>query len=234
MAHIVKSFDDELSQIENLILEMGGVVETQVNECIQALTGRDEQLATKVREDDKTVDALEVQIDDLTLKILALRQPMAKDLRCVIGALKVAGNLERIGDYSKNIAKRSVVLHETNRIVSPEKTIKRMGDMVRAMISDVLNAYAAKDVVMANELLLRDVEVDYMHNTLFRELLTYMMESSQNITSCMHMLFIAKNLERMGDHVTAIAEQIQYIKTGSVPADDRPKSDVTSQITGRE
>lgn len=231
-AHIVKSFDQELAQIENLILEMGGIVETQITECISALTGRDEELALKVRKDDKSVDTLEARIDDLTLRTLALRQPMAQDLRSVICALKVASNLERIGDYSKNIAKRSIVLNDADRLVSAEKTITRMGAMVQVMVADVLNAYVAKDVKMADELLLRDEEVDHMHNTLFRELLTYMMEAPHFITPGMHMLFVAKNLERMGDHVTGIAEQIHYVATGSIPDDDRPKSDLTSQITG--
>ena len=231
-AHIVKSFDAELTQIENLILEMGGIVETQITECVQALCGRDEELAAKVRADDKAVDALEIRVDELTLRTLALRQPMARDLRSVVCALKVSSNLERIGDYAKNIAKRSLVLNETTRIVSAEKTIKRMATLVQVMVADALNAYVSKDVTMADELILRDEEVDHMHNTLFRELLTYMMEASHNITPCMHMLFIAKNLERMGDHTTAIAEQIHYVATGSIPEDDRPKSDVTSQIAG--
>ncbi len=231
-AHIVKSFDNELAQIENLILEMGGIVETQIVECVKALTSRDEELAMKVRTDDKSVDALDTRIDDLTLRTLALRQPMAQDLRSVICALKVASNLERIGDYSKNIAKRSVVLGGTDHVISAEKTITRMGAMVQVMVADVLNAYVAKDVKMADELILRDEEVDHMHNTLFRELLTYMMESPKFITSGMHLLFVAKNLERMGDHVTGIAEQIHYVVTGSIPDDDRPKGDFTSQITG--
>ncbi len=231
-AHIVKSFDEELAQIENLILEMGGIVETQITESVQALCSRDETLATKVRKDDKSVDALETRVDELTLRTLALRQPMARDLRSVICALKVSSNLERIGDYAKNIAKRSIVLKDANRIISAEKTIERMSAMVQRMVADVLNAYVAKDIVMADDLLQRDEEVDHMHNALFRELLTYMMESSANITPCMHMLFIAKNLERMGDHVTSIAEQIHYLETGSIPEDDRPKSDLTSQIAG--
>ena len=230
-AHIVKSFDNELAQIENQILEMGGIVETQITEAVKALTTRDEELATKVRADDKAVDALETQIDDLTLRTLALRQPMAQDLRSVICALKVASNLERIGDYAKNIAKRSIVLKETEHLESAEKTITRMGSLVQVMVADVLNAYVAKDTKMADELLLRDEEVDHMHNTLFRELLTYMIEAPQFITPGMHMLFVAKNLERMGDHVTGIAEQILYRATGSLPDDDRPKSDLTSELT---
>jgi len=194
------------------------------------LCNRDMELAAKVRNDDEAVDLLETEIDEMTLRTLALRQPVASDLRGVICALKVASNLERIGDYAKNIAKRTGVFSEVSSVGSAEKTIQRMGDLVQRMVGDVLNAYVDKDVVVADELLLRDEEVDLMNNTLFRELLTYMMEDARNITPCMHMLFIAKNLERMGDHVTAIAEQIHYVVTGSVPKGMRPKSDMTSQI----
>lgn len=230
-AHIVKSFDADLRQIESLILEMGGTVENQIDQSIIALTGRDEALAVKVRAQDKKIDAIESQIDDLALKVLALRQPMAQDLRAVVCALKVASNLERVGDYAKNIAKRTVTLKNINPVGTAESTIRRMGNMVQKMVGDVLNAYVAKDLAMADELILRDEEVDQMHNTLFRELLTYMMEDPRHITPCMHLLFIAKNLERMGDHVTAVAEQIHYLVTGEMPEDPRPKSDITSQIS---
>lgn len=229
--HIVKSFDQELKQIENLILEMGGLVEIQITESVIALGNRDIELAKKVRADDKMVDALESKIDDLTLRTLALRQPLAADLRSVICALKVSSNLERIGDYAKNIAKRTQVLADVDSVGTAEKTIKRMSDLVQKMVTDVLNAYVKKDIEMADDIRLRDEEVDHMHNTLFRELLTYMMEDPRNITPCMHMLFIAKNLERMGDHTTAIAEQIHYVIAGSLPQESRPKGDITSQIS---
>lgn len=229
--HIVKSFDQELTQIENLILEMGGLVEVQIFEAVTALGNRDIELAQKVRNDDKAVDELEYKIDELTLRTLALRQPVAADLRSVICALKVASNLERIGDYAKNIAKRTQVLAHTNSVGTAEKTIKRMSDLVQKMVTDVLNAYVKKDIEMADDIRLRDEDVDHMHNTLFRELLTYMMEDPRNITPCMHMLFIAKNLERMGDHTTAIAEQIHYVVRGSRPQEKRPKGDETSQMS---
>ncbi len=229
--HIVKSFDQELSQIENMILEMGGLVENQITQSVIALNNRDVGLAEKVRRGDKSVDALESKIDDFTLKTLALRQPLAADLRCVICALKIASNLERIGDYAKNIAKRSLVLGDANVVAGAGKTIRRMGDMVQKMVGDVLDAYIKKDLAMADELRLRDEDVDHLHNTLFRELLTYMMENPRNITPCMHMLFIAKNLERIGDHSTAIAEQIHYVVTGCLPQEKRPKADLTSQMT---
>lgn len=227
-AHIVKSFDEDLTRIENLILEMGGLVESQITGALEALLAGDEERATEIRAADKTIDALESRVDEQALTVLALRQPMAADLRAVVCALKVAGNLERTGDYAKNIAKRTVVLADVKLPGSAPKTLKRMGAMVQQMVADVLNAYVAKDVAMADELILRDEEVDQIHNTLFRELLTYMLEEPRNITPCMHLLFIAKNLERMGDHVTAIAEQIHYVVTGAVPTDDRPKADETS------
>lgn len=229
-AHIVKSFDQDLAQIEALILEMGGMVENQIMLALKALIARDEELAKSVRAADKAIDAVEVQVDELALRILALRQPMASDLRAVVCAMKVSSNLERIGDYAKNIAKRTVTLKDTASVGSSEKTLKRMGELVQGMIHDALNAYVAKDLAMVDELIARDEEVDHMHNTLFRELLTYMMEDPRHITSSMHLLFIAKNIERMGDHTTAVAEQIHYVVTGEVPEEDRPKSDMTSQM----
>ena len=155
-AHIVKSFDQELSQIESLILEMGGLVEIQINESVDALTHQDVELADKVRAHYKKVDALETRIDELTLRTLALRQPLAADLRSVVCALKIAANLERIGDYSKNIAKRTHVLAESETSGPAEKTIKRMGEMVQIMVRDVLDAYVRKDLGMADELIHRD------------------------------------------------------------------------------
>jgi len=229
--HIVKSFDRDLAQIDNLILEMGGMVENQILLSINALIARDEQLAMTVRAADKPIDRLESAIDEASIRVLTLRQPLATDLRRVICAMKVASNLERIGDYSKNIAKRTVALRDTVSVGSSEKTLKRMGQLVQQMVHDVLDAYVNKDTAMAEELILRDEEVDHMHNTLFRELLTYMMEDPRRITPCMHLLFIAKNIERMGDHTTAVAEQIYYVVNGELPEEDRPKSDVTSQFT---
>lgn len=228
--HIVKSFDDDLGQIESLLLEMGGLVETQISEAVRALTDRDVELGEKIRLNDKRVDDLEVQINDLTIKTLALRQPMAEDLRAVVTALKVAANLERIGDYAKNIAKRTNVLAQSPHIGSYSTTIKRMSKLVQDMVRDVLDAYVARDSQTAEDLRLRDEEVDQLHNTLFRELLTYMMEDARNITPCLHLLFIAKNIERMGDHTTGIAEQVYYLVTGTQLDDDRPKGDMTSYM----
>ncbi len=229
-AHIVKSFDQDLSEIDNLILKMGGLVENQIIESVNALNERHVELAEKVRSDDKRVDALETEIDECALRVLALRQPMAQDLRSVTSALKIASNLERIGDLAKNIAKRTIVIAGSDPIGSSEKTVKRMGALVQKMVNDVLNAYINKDVESATEIIERDEDVDHVHNTLFRELLTYMMEDPRNITACMHMLFIAKNIERIGDHTTAVAEQVHYLVTGSLPEQDRPKGDTTSEM----
>lgn len=231
-SHIVKSFDQELSQIESKLLEMGGLVEAQIEDSVAGLINRDLELCEAVKKKDRRVDALEVETDELAVRLLALRQPMAADLRSVVCALRVSTNLERIGDYAKNIAKRGVLLAGEAPVGSSSNTIKRMGKMVRGMVSDVLDAFVKRDLEMANELRLRDQEVDLMHNTLFRELLTFMMEDPRNITNCMHLLFIAKNLERMGDHVTGIAEQISYLVTGALPDEDRPKSDLITAIAG--
>ncbi|MCB1384526.1 MAG: phosphate signaling complex protein PhoU [Nitratireductor sp.] len=229
-SHIVRSFDEELGQIESLLLEMGGLVETGIAESVEALTNADAELCEKVIREDKKVDALEMRIDQMAVQLLARRQPMADDLRTVVCALRISSNLERIGDYAKNIAKRGKVLGGQARVGSSVNTLKRMAKMVRAMVGDVLDAFVARDTAMADELRLRDEEVDHMHNTLFRELLTHMMEDPRNITPCMHLLFIAKNLERMGDHVTGIAEQISYLVNGVMPVDDRPKSDLVETI----
>lgn len=231
-AHIVKSYDEELGRIESMLLEMGGIVETQIQESIEALIVRDSDLGQKVLEDDRKVDALDDRIDEATVILIARRQPMADDLRSAVCALKVSGNLERIGDYAKNIAKRSSVIAEYGQIGSSVNTLKRMGRMVQGMLHDILDAYVARDLEMARELRRRDEEVDHMHNTLFRELLTHMMEDARNITPGMHLLFIAKNLERIGDHATGIAEQITFLVTGQRPDDDRPKSDLTSMMGG--
>jgi phosphate transport system protein len=152
-------------------------------------------------------------------------------MRAVVAALKMVSNLERIGDYAKNVAKRASVVTEMVALGSSEKTITRMSELVQEMIRGVVDAYVSRDIGMADHWREKDEEVDLFHNTLFRELLTYMMENPRNITSCMHLLFIAKNFERMGDHTTNIAEQVHYIVSGSLPDDDRPKSDVTSSIT---
>lgn len=226
--HIVKAFDEDLSQIESLIMEMGGLAEAQITDASTALSRRDVELGNSVIANDERIDALEAEVDATVVRILAQRQPMAQDLRAVVVAPKIASNLERIGDYAKNMAKRTSVLAKSKPIGSAPATITRMCEAVQGMMKSVLDAYVARDKEAADDVRLRDEEVDQMHNTLFRELLTYMMEDPRAITPCMHLLFIAKNVERMGDHATSIAEQVHYMVTGETFDEERPKGDQTS------
>ncbi|MDD9910728.1 MAG: phosphate signaling complex protein PhoU [Ahrensia sp.] len=226
--HIVSAFDKDLRQIENLVVTMGGLVEQQLEQAAEVIISRDLELADQLIASDDEVDKLEIEIDSLVVRIIALRQPKAQDLRSVLAALKVAADLERIGDYAKNLAKRTHVLAQVPIVGDSAKSVRRMCKMVRQMVKDVLDAYLTRDEAAANEVWLRDEEVDQIHNNLFRALLTYMLEDPRNITPCMHLLFIAKNVERMGDHTTSIAEQIQFLVSGEMPEEDRPKGDVTS------
>lgn len=228
--HIVKSFEDDLRLLDRMIAEMGGLAEAQLAAAVDAMVRRDADAALLIKKGDKKIDDLERQIDDHAVRMLALRQPMAEDLRIVIVALKTAAVIERIGDYGKNIAKRTQVL-----ALSPDlgaaKSIKRMAGMVQAMIKDVLDAYVARDADKAGEVRLRDEEVDDLHTSLFRELLTYMMESPGNITPCTHLMFVAKNIERIGDHATNIAENVHYLVHGEMPEDARPKGDASAYVS---
>jgi phosphate transport system protein len=226
--HIVKSFDDDLNHLVSSIAEMAGLAERQLADSISAMMRRDEQLASRVIEQDKGLDILEENIDGSVVKMLALRQPQAVDLRAIIVALKISSDLERVGDYAKNIAKRTITLMQAPAIVPATNTIVRMGTIVGGMISNVIDAYLNADVLKAREVRERDLDVDQLHTSLFRELLTYMMEDPRNITSCTHLLFIAKNIERIGDHVTNIAENVHYLVSGENITGDRPKSDLSS------
>ncbi len=223
--HIVSGYDQDLDRLENMIAEMGGLAEAQLADAIDALIHFDTEGAKKIVENDKRIDALETEIDTFTVNLIALRQPMANDLRVIITGLKISSNIERIGDYAKNIAKRTLTLGNTPAVGGSVNTIGRMAGIVGGMINTVLDAYAGRDADKADDVRLRDIEVDQIYSSLFRELLTYMMEDPHKISSCTHLLFIAKNLERAGDHVTNIAEQIHFMVHGSLPEDDRPKSD---------
>ena len=225
--HIVKSFDEELQQLNTVVLRMGGVAEAQFAGAVDALVRRDSALAEKVVKGDEAVDQMDLELDEDAIRTLALRQPMANDLREVISALKISSDLERIGDYAKNIAKRTIAL---NQLAHHEavRSIPRMAKLVQAIIKDVLDAYANHDANRALDVWHRDEEVDEMYTALFRELLTYMMEDPRNITPCTHLLFIAKNVERIGDHATNIAETTYYLTTGKRIEGGRPKSDTTS------
>lgn len=224
-SHTVKSFDDELEHLRTLIGEMGGLAEAQVNGAIDALSRRDVDAAMRVIGDDKRIDAIEIEAERLAITTIALRAPMADDLREIIAALKISNMLERIGDYATNIAKRSTVLAQSSPI-QPSVIIPEMGRAVAGMVKDALDAYADRDADLCVEVCERDRTVDDLYAALFRSLLTYMMENPHHITPSAHLLFVAKNLERVGDHATNIAEVVYFSVTGRHIA-DRPKGDDT-------
>ncbi|SEP11461.1 phosphate uptake regulator, PhoU [Salinihabitans flavidus] len=228
-SHIVSAFDRDLEKIQAHIMKMGGLVESAILDASKSLKTRDEELAEKVRRDDKAIDELEELINEDAASLIARRSPTAGDLRLVLSVLKIAGNLERIGDYAKNMAKRTTVLMHLSTVEGARGSLRRMAREVQLMLKDALDAYIQRDVELAREILQRDREIDQMYNALFREFLTFMMEDPRYITPCMHLHFIAKNTERMGDHVTNIAEQVIYLVTGEMPEDSRPKDDLTSR-----
>ena len=225
--HIVKSFDDQLKRLENLIAEMGGLAEVQLADALEAMSRRDLEKAARITVADQRIDDLETLVDQEAIAMLALCQPMAKDLREIVGALKAASMLERIGDYAKNVAKRTAALVEMPPVPSAQ-TVVRLGKLAQEMIKDVLDAYIARDADKAEMVRRRDVELDALHTSIFRELLTYMMEDPRSITACTHHLFIAKNIERIGDHATNIAEVVCFVVRGRAPMERRQKEDVTS------
>jgi phosphate transport system protein len=225
--HLAKSYDQELDRLDKLLTQMGGMVEAQLSDSITALMKRDTALAETVIGGDVRVDGLNREVDEYVVRMLALRQPMAKDLRAIVAALRIGGDLERIGDYAKNVAKRTIALNQVPA-VRLASSIPRMGKLVQSIIKDVLDAFIERDAEKARAAWSRDEEVDGMYNSLFRELLTYMMEDPRNITPCTHILFIAKNIERMGDHATNIAETIYFVVHGVPMLENRPKGDTTS------
>ncbi|MEX0301050.1 MAG: phosphate signaling complex protein PhoU [Leisingera sp.] len=226
--HIASAFDRDLEGIQARIMKMGGLVEDAIREAARALETRDEELALEVRQADKAIDGLEELINEETARLIALRAPAASDLRLVLSVLKIAGNLERIGDYAKNMAKRTGVLAQGPSTSEGAAALRRMAREVERMLKDALDSYIQRDVELAADVIARDRDVDQMYNALFREFLTHMMEDPRNISACMHLHFIAKNTERMGDHVTSIAEQVIYLVTGEKPEEDRKKADTTS------
>lgn len=225
--HIVKQFDEELDEMRALIAQMGGLVEHQMADAISAIGRRDDALARRCQEADAEIDAMEGRVEALTLRMLALRQPVALDLRAILAALKIAHNLERMGDYAKNVAKRASALAQLHE-VGPINGIVRMGRLTHGIIKEVLDAYTEPNADKAVSAWNRDQEIDQMYNSLFRELLTYMMEDPRNITPCAHLLFVAKNIERIGDHATNIAETLYFQEKGTRLEGVRPKGDRTS------
>jgi phosphate transport system protein len=212
-AHTVKAFDQELDQLRGLIAQMGGLAEAAIAESMRALMQRDVEGARRVVENDKKIDALESEIERRAVQVIALRAPMADDLRDVVAALKIAGVVERIGDYAKNIAKRVHVIEQTPDF-EPLSLLPEMARIVGEMVHNVLDAFAARDTEKAVAVCERDRAVDDFYNSIFRTLLTFMMENSHNITAATHLLFIAKNLERVGDHATNVAEMVYFAGTG--------------------
>jgi phosphate transport system protein len=226
--HTQSAFDRDLESIQAMIMKMGGLVEANIAAAAQALDQKDEELASKARAADAQIDDLDELVNAEAARVLALRAPAATDLRTVLSVIKISGNLERCGDYAKNIAKRTGVLIQTPLAPGTTQSLRRMAREVELMLKDALDAYIQRDAVLAEQVRCRDHDVDQMYNAVFRELLTHMLEDPRNITGCMHLHFIAKNIERMGDHVTAIAEQVIYLVEGHLPDDDRPKGDITS------
>jgi len=220
--HIVTSYDEELTELKSKVSEMGGLAEAQLVSALEAMQRRDTDIATRTIEADSRVDDLEQEIDQFVVQLLALRQPMASDLREIIVALKISSDLERIADYATNVAKRTMTLAQAPQ-VQPAHAIPRMARLALTMILDVLDSYADLDTQKAIAVWHRDEELDEMYTSLFRELLTYMMEDARSISSCTHLLFIAKNIERVGDHATNIAEYIYYLVEGKPLLQSRPK-----------
>ena len=232
--HTIRAFDSDLQDLSRMVAEMGGLAEKQVAESVNALARRDTTLAQRVTSADAEIDDLQGEIEEKAVLTIARRQPMAVDLRDIVGALRLANDLERIGDLAKNIAKRVIAL---NGEFPPPKLIRgveHMTDLVLEQLKLVLDAYARRDLDKAMEVWRGDQEIDAVCTSVFRELLTYMMEDPRNITFCIHLMFCAKNIERMGDHATNIAETVHYIIEGRPPADQRPKGDTTTiALAGR-
>ena len=232
--HIASAFDRDLEAIQAMLMKMGGLVEAAILNGAESLERRDLEMADEVRTGDKAIDALEEQVNEEATRLIALRAPTASDLRTVMTVIKISANLERCGDYAKNMAKRTTVLAETPPVGSASVSIRKLAREVQLMLKDVLDSYIQRDAELARQVIEQDEDVDQLYNALFRELLTHMMEDPRNITPCMHLHFVAKNCERMGDHVTNIAEQVIYLVTGELPEDPRSKHDETSFMASDE
>jgi phosphate transport system protein len=226
--HTIKAFDADLQDLGRMIAEMGGLAERQISDALDALNRHDAELAASIIATDARIDSLQREIEEKAILTIARRQPLAVDLREIVGALRVSNDLERIGDLAKNIAKRAVVVSGELNPQQVMRGVEHMTEMVLAQIKDVLDAYARRNIDKAVQVWRSDGEIDAVNNSLFRELLTYMMEDPRNISVCIHLLFCAKNIERMGDHATNVAETIYYMVEGQMLPDERPKSDTTS------
>jgi phosphate transport system protein len=223
MEHTLKFFEEELAQLKADVVRMGGLVETQVVEAVRAVVYRDVTVAESVVVTDEQLDTLQHEIEHYAIRLIALRQPVAQDLRRAVGALKLSLVLERAGDYAKNIAKRALVIAQADPEIPLTRSVDRMGELVAARLKEALDAYSAGDVESAKSVWNRDEDIDEHYNSLFRELLTYMMGDPHMIGACAHLLFVAKNLDRIGDYATSIAEIVQYEIAGEEFMDPRPK-----------
>ena len=230
--HIVKSYDQELKRLHAILTEMGGLVESQVALAVRAVVDKDAAAANRAIETDPKVDALEREAEQFVIRLIALRQPMAQDLRQIISALKITGDLERIGDYAANVAKRSMVLAQFHLPYSLTG-LAHMGRLVQENLKLIIDAVGEADADKALTVWRSDAAIDEIYDALFRELVTYMMEDPRNITPCTHLLFIAKNLERVGDHATNVAELVYYTVKGVPLTDQRPKGDSSASTAIR-
>jgi phosphate transport system protein len=228
--HITRSFDEDLRQISNQIGAMGGYAERMVEQAVVALVTGDVELARRVIADDVFLDNKEREIGEKAVIVIARRQPMAGDLREIVGAIRISGDLERIGDLGKNIAKRSVAVSETSQPTRLSRGLSALSDLALEQLKAVLDAYATRSAEKIAVVRDRDEEIDAMYTSLFREMLTYMMEDPRNITPCTHLIFCAKNIERIGDHATNIAETVYHIITGQMLPMERPKEDRSHKV----
>ena len=229
--HISSAFDRDLEGIQARIMKMGGLVESAIRDGARALESNDVDLAEQVRAGDKVIDAMEEALNDEAARVIALRAPTAIDLRVILSVMRMSANLERIGDLSKNMAKRTTVLATLPPVGGTASSLRRMARDVETMLKDALDSYIQRDEALALDVIERDQDIDRMYNTLFREFLTFMMEDPRNITACMHLHFMAKNIERIGDLTTNMAEQVIYLVTGEMPDEARPKGDKTAYVS---
>ena len=228
--HTVTSYDDELKNLASRVAEMGGLAETMVNDAVSALVRKDSDQAQKIVQTDKRLDQLQAELEEIAVLIIARRQPVAQDLRDIVAAMRISNDLERVGDLAKNIAKRVIAIDDSFNSKRFALGVEHMAELAQQQLKSVLDAYAERDAEAAEAVRAQDDEIDAIYTSIFRELLTYMMEDPRQISICAHLLFCAKNIERIGDHATNIAENVTYMVTGSQPQDERPKVDETGFV----
>ncbi|KRB58851.1 PhoU family transcriptional regulator [Rhizobium sp. Root708] len=228
--HIFSAYDDDLKYLSRRISEMGGLAEQMVSDAVRALVNGDTGLAQKVISDDVILDHAEREVGDKAIVTIARRQPMAADLREIMGSIRIAADLERVGDLGKNTAKRVIAVQNTGVPRKLARGLEHLSELALVQLKEVLDVYTSRAADKAKSIRERDEEIDAMYTSLFREMLTYMMEDPRNITSCTHLLFCAKNIERIGDHATNIAETIYYMATGAQPEGERPKDDTANTV----